>query len=779
MKVILLEKPSMLKKYKEALKGEKDLKFVSSIGHIEELAPPEHYLSNGEKIYWNKLVKKFPFVPEKFILRITNQRQYDLIKRDIAKAEEIILACDPDREGETIHRNILELLQSEGLVKTDKITRVWLHSETKLGIQKGYKERKHYMEYDGYHKAARARAMQDWLIGIQLSVLYSVKYSKPGIPISIGRIQTWLLSEIVKRSLEFKNFVPQDYWNVYFLTKDNVKFNLVDEEKKILQIFEKEKVKNIENDIRNEKLKIENVEIKKFKEYAPSLYDMNALQKDAAKRYKLSPDKTLKIAQKLYEDKELISYPRTDCNIISEEEAKEVKNSINLVRKFPKYKSLVDEVDKINPNYKLRKKYIGKIKGHYAIIPVLNYAKQTIPKLSEDEKKIFDLIVMRFIAVFLEPVSGEKTKIDASIKTYPFFTEIKNIRDYGYKKIIKSDKDDNDAVSVDYKKDDLLDGKLELSEDKTKAKPLFKDASILSMMEKAHLMVEDKVLKEALKDASGIGTAATRSSFIPILLKREYIKQDNGNYIPTDKGYKLYKVIPKELQTADFSANLEFELSKYIDGKGKEFEEMLAETKKFLTKVFNKVNGKIDLSDKKYKSYGKCPKCGGNVIKGRKGYGCSNWQKGCHFVIWVEKNGVILSGKNIKELLENKKTSLITGFVSKRGKKFDAYLVLNENLSVSFEFPEKTDLIVGKCPICNKNVIQNKLAYSCEAWKEGCKFTIWRNFSHRNISIKEANVLLSEGETDILDGFKDKDGNEYSAKLKIIENKVEKILKEE
>ena len=153
-----------------------------------------------------------------------------------------------------------------------------------------------------------------------------------------------------------------------------------------------------------------------------------------------------------------------------------------------------------------------------------------------------------------------------------------------------------------------------------------------------------------------------------------------------------------------------------------------------------------------------------------------NWNNGCRFVIWKERNGKILEPVRIKELLANKKSDLISGFVSKAGKKFDAYLVLGDDGNVGFEFPSQEDMSLGKCPVCGKDVIENKLAYSCSAWKEGCKFTIWKNYSHKTITTAQAKKLLKGEETAVINGFKDKEGNEYNAKLKIIDNKVEKIF---
>lgn len=746
MKLIIAEKPSMMKKYQNAIK-DSDVFFAASVGHIEGLISPEKYFGK-EKMYWNELVKKFPFIPEEFKLEITKPDVYTKIVEKLKNATEIILCCDPDREGELIHRNIIDIATKEGYVKTSNITRVWLHAETTAGIQEGFNKRKSYFEYDGFYKAAYTRMIIDWLIGIQLTVLYSTKFGKPGNPISIGRVQSWLLSEIVERYNHNTNFIEKDYFRITFTSREGVKFNYVDLEGKIIDIFDEKLYYEIMNSIKEKKLEISKIEKKPFTEYAPSLYDLSTLQKDAAKKYGITPEKTLEIAQKLYEEYNLISYPRTDCNVISEEEAKEIKKSFELVEKFSEYKEILEAVRKENENIEIGKKYIGKLKGHYAIIPVFNYDKIEIPELEKDIKKIFDLIVKRFLAALLPPVEGEKTVIKANVennKILIFISNIINIKNEGYKKYFKEkedEKEDENTASVDYKENDKLEGKYEGKKDKTKPKELFNDTSIIALMEKAHLSVQDEKLRESLKEASGIGTAATRSSFIPILLQRDYIIKNQKFYIPTQKGLELYSVLPEELKKADFSAKLEYEFSKMVDKEGKTTRELVLETKEFLENIFTKINN----TDKIFtsKTYGKCPKCGNDIIKGRTGYGCKNYKdKSCDFYIAEEIAGKKLSEKEIIDVVEKGRTSLIKGFTGKNGK-FDAYLKLNEENKVTFDFEkDEKDKII--CPICSKGeMIERDKFWGCSGYKDGCKFSIAKEIAGAKISLKTVKEICKK-----------------------------------
>ncbi len=779
-KLIIAEKPSMMKKYMKALSGYKDLKYAASVGHIEGLIPPERYFENN-KMYWKELVQNLPFIPNDFKLEINKRDVYDRITAQLKNADEIILACDPDREGELIHRNILEIAKQEGLVKTENITRIWLHAETDKGIQEGFEKRKNYLEYDGYYHAANSRMIIDWLIGIQLTVLYSVKFGKPGAPVSVGRVQSWLLAEIVERYNQFKNFVPQDFWRIQFNSAENVKFNYVDNEGKIIDILEEAKYVELIDLMKEKKIFISKIEKKPFTEYAPPLFDLSTLQKEASKKYGITPEKTLEAAQKLYEDYNLISYPRTDCNVLSEEEAKQLPKSIELVERFPEYLPLVGAVKNENPEITLNKKYKGKIKGHYAIIPVFSYEKNSIPELKGDEKAVFNLIVKRFLAVLLPPVKGDKTVINGNLEESPlllFLANIKNIRDDGYKKYFKNDKekdddeDDDDTVSVNYKEGDLISGSFDGKKDKTKPKELFNDTTIIALMEKAHLSVQDEKLRESLKDANGIGTAATRASFIPLLIQRGYILKEKKFYIPSPKGLQLYKILPDELKKADFSAKLEYELSKMIDKEGRTTIEIVADAKMLLEKVFAYINGQATALLESRKSYGPCPKCESPVIKGKTGYGCCRYKKSCDFYFSEEIAGKKITEEEVSALLEKGYSPLIKGFKGKN-REFDAYLKFDGEKKVVFSF-EKDEGEQIICPICKTgHIVAKNSFWGCTNWKNGCKFTVSTEIAKKVITREEITLLCNRGKTEVITGFISKtSGKEFSAILAIKDGKA-------
>jgi len=717
MKIILTEKSSMKKKFLDALKGESEkIKVVNTVGHIESLASLVSYLENklNGNHSWYEIIKHLPFIPEKFEHVIKNEEVFEKILEAFKEAEEIILACDPDREGELIQRNILEIAKKLGAVNTENISRIWLHSETKPEIVNAFKKRKHYFEYDGYYQAALVRELIDWLVGIQLTILYTVKYGKSGKTISIGRVQTWLLAEIVKRYLDNKHFKKEEFLTLHFKTADNVIFNLVDEEFKIKKFFGEniEKAKEFESKYKNNFPFVRKIKVKKFIQYAPKLYDLKTLQKDAAALYNISPEDTLKIAQDLYDKHHLISYPRTDCNVLSPQEADLIEGSLDLIKKFG-YTKLVNKVNELNPELKFDIKYIGKLKGHYAIIPVIAYDKNEIPELNDNEFKIFYLIVMRLLSALLPPARGAVTEVIAEMEKERFLAKFKNYSSYGFKEFIQStnknsdqDKDNSVHEKINIHEGENLFGELFNKQGVTKPPKLFNDTGLLTLMENAHVSIKDENLKSALKNASGIGTASTRASFAPLLIKRGYITKTKGVYIPAELGIKLYELLPTDLILPDFSANIENELSEIVSGKCKSVNEYIADTKSLLSKIFEEVaNKKYDNLLYNTDSYGQCPKCGkGFVIKKEKGFFCSDYN--CDFVIWKSYNNAFVENE-IKNLLVDGETKYELLMKSKNGNMFKAKLKLNRDTwKIDYVFSKKKKSNVSELSVKQKAVIE-------------------------------------------------------------------------
>lgn len=371
---------------------------------------------------------------------------------------------------------------------------------------------------------------------------------------------------------------------------------------------------------------------------------------------------------------------------------------MNLVFKFDQYKDLVMAVKEHNPELELDKRYIGKLEGHYAIIPVLSYDKSTVPNLPDGEQKIFDLIVKRLVAALLPPAKGEKTDIEGKIEEYLFLSKFKNYTDPGYLSYIKGKKEE-EVISVGYKKGDVVSGNIEEKKEKTTAPKIYKDTPLLSLMEKAHLLIQDKKLKKALKEANGIGTAATRASFAPLLVKRGYIKKEKGEYIPTELGLSLYEILPEKLTIPDFSAALEFDLSRFIKNENaKTLREILNETSTFLNDVFSSMNDCPNVL-RNSAPIGRCPKCHSDVVEEERLFRCVS----CDLKVWKNTSDAEINTEDMKDILEKGTTRKVFDMKSRSGSPFKAKLSFSKR-SGRIEFLFQKMEYEGNHPLSPKQV---------------------------------------------------------------------------
>lgn len=686
--LIIAEKSSMSKKYKAALPF---ATCTNVVGHIDEFVKLETLLKLGSKPKWKDIAPHLPFIPTQFNYTVIPKFKHlvELIYSLALKADEIVLACDPDREGEAIHRALLEILISKNKAIADKtITRIWLHSETKKEIESAFKARKDYREYDNYYTASKVRNIIDWLTGIQLTVLYTTKFSTSSL-LSVGRVQSWLLSEIVKRCDEHINFQPKPYSVFSFKDGHGVLHRLVSKDKrgKIQQtkVFDKDEVLSITNELKQVKqITISDVDKKEFTESPPNLFDLLSLQKSAYSAYSYSADKVLKLAQALYE-KNLLSYPRTDCNKLAQAEADNISNSVELIRKVGCLGDELSILDGTSDIICLHKKNIGEIKGHYAIIPVLTH-EGAIPVLNKEEMNIFKLVSLRLLLNLMTDAKGFHTNVISNVEDRMFLSTFKKYTELGFLKLTGG----VNNMYTKYNVDDVLPVEFVKEDKMTTAPPLYNNGSILTLMERAHLLIANKELKDALKDAGGIGTAATRASYLPLLIKRGYVEKKGNAFMATDKGAELYKILPVELTIPDFSAQLEHDLHEIISNNSKkDIPYFVTETKALLVNVFKKVREMKttpnSLANKDNdKEVGTCPVCGKNVSEFAKVYSCVD--RNCKFVIWKNIAGGVITSKRAKELLSTGITKDKVKMKSKAGKSFSAYLSLESDCKIKFRF---------------------------------------------------------------------------------------------
>ena len=649
-----------------------------AMGHLIALAMPETYGFSAYK------AEDLPIRPNPFQLVVRQVRkdkeyvsdpaalkQLKVIRSCFDKADRIIVATDAGREGELIFRYIYQYLDCK---KT--FERLWISSLTDKAIREGLSNLKPGIHYDNLYHSAKARSEADWLVGINASRALSIAH-KAGY--SLGRVQSPTLAMVCRRYIENRDFSSVPYWKLSVLTeKEDLSIKAVS-------------CKDYENEalaqtalaaLRSQsRLKVESVTRQVGHTASPLLYDLTALQKDANRRHGFSADKTLSIAQSLYE-KKITTYPRTGSRYISEDVFEEVPA---LLRKIGKPLS--------NP---LNRHSVdnAKITDHHAIIPT----GETPSGLSTDETTIYQMVVNRFVEAFSPNSEEERMQVRFTDGTNTFTWKACRQISLGWKAVQKElvtdaekKETENDDELVLPSLPDLTEGEVlvlvsaEITEHKTKPKPLYTEATLLSAMENAGKDVKEDDKRKAMAEC-GIGTPATRANIIETLILRDYIRRDKKAIIPTEKGLAVYEIVKdKKIANAEMTGSWELALAAIEAGK--------MPSDKFAQGINSYVGTiceellSLSSEQKSYPVY-RCPKCGqqsvsiyAKVVKCR--------HETCGFHVFREVCGIHLSEDNIRDLISSGRTPILKGLTSKAGKKFNARLVLGEDYITSFEFENK------------------------------------------------------------------------------------------
>jgi DNA topoisomerase-3 len=653
-----------------------------AFGHLIGLAMPGHYgISGFQK-------ENLPVLPQEFILiprQIKEGKEYKnapcvmkqlkIIKELFDKCDRIIVATDAGREGELIFRYIYHYLKC-----TKPIDRLWISSLTDSAIRKGLENLRPGSEYDNLYLSAKARSQADWVVGINASQALSITAGS-GVW-SLGRVQTPTLAMICSRYLENKDFKPQTYFQVKLGTeKEGTAFSAISTER----YDTKQDAGTILERIRPlESVSVLHVETKQVNQEPPLLYDLTTLQKEANSRHGFSADKTLSVAQSLYEAK-VISYPRTGSRYISDDVFTEIPA---LIRQLSAHIVFGDYAKTLSTK-ELNRRSVNdkKVTDHHALIITEN----TPNGLSVDQRIIYDMIAGRMLEAFSGKCTKENTSVSLDASGVPFMVRGRVILIPGWRGVLNAPDEENgedDAPTLPkLSNGDILPiNGTDLLEKQTKPRPLHTEASLLSAMETCAKEVTDEAGREALKE-SGIGTPATRSSIIETLFSREYIIREKKSLVPTSKGLVVYLAV-KDKKIADVSMTGEWEnaLNKIATGN------MDADTFHRGIEVYT---GQITAELLKSKIEGgnqrescPCPKCNsGQVTFFQKVAKCNN--ESCTLTVFRNKSGKDLTDGQLKELLTKGKTGVVKGFKSKAGKGFEASLVLDGDYKVKFAFPEK------------------------------------------------------------------------------------------
>ena len=642
-----------------------------AMGHLIALAMPEAY---GFTVY---KAEDLPIRPNPFQLVVRQVRkdkeyhddpaalkQLKVIRSCFDKADRIIVATDAGREGELIFRYIYQYLDCH-----KPFDRLWISSLTDKAIREGLSNLKPGSSYDNLYYSAKARSEADWLVGINASRALSIA-RRGGY--SLGRVQTPTLSMVCRRYIENCDFSSIPYWKLSVLTeKESLSLKAIGSEDYASEASAQTALAQLRSQSR---LKVESVTRQVGHTAPPLLYDLTALQKDANRRHGFSADKTLSIAQSLYE-KKITTYPRTGSRYISEDVFEEVPALLHKIGKplsNPLNRHSVDN---------------AKITDHHAIIPT----GETPSGLLADEAILYNMVVTRFIEAFSPDSEEERMQVLFTDGTNTFTWKACRQISLGWKAVQKEVKSDDEEELL-ATLPNLTEGELlpllnaEITEHKTRSKPLYTEATLLSAMENAGKEVEDAESKKAMAEC-GIGTPATRANIIETLILRDYIRRDKKAIIPTEKGLAVYEIVKdKKIANAEMTGSWELALAA-IEAGQMPAEKFAKGINSYVGTICEELLALSPQVQKSYPTY-RCPKCGqqsvGIYAKVAK---CRN--EGCDFHVFREICGTLLTEDNIRDLITTGRTPVLNGLTSKAGKKFNARLVLNEEYTTSFVFENK------------------------------------------------------------------------------------------
>lgn len=696
MKVCIAEKPSVARDIAMIL-GAKERKdgYLSGngyavtwgFGHLVGLAMPEAYGIQGFRR------ENLPIFPEKFLL-VPRQlkegktykddpgvvKQLNIIKELFDKCDSIIVATDSGREGELIFRYIYNYLNC-----SKPFSRLWISSLTDRAIRKGLDNMKDGREYDNLYRSAKARSEADYLVGLNSSQALCISAGQ-GV-FSLGRVQTPTLMMICNRYMENKNFTPQKFWQL------RVQSGKADTEFSALSLTKYNKVEEATRDLENVRsvgmLQVTACERKEAIQDAPLLYDLTTLQKEANTRHGFSADKTLSIAQRLYEAK-VLSYPRTGSRYISEDVFEIIPERIQLLASYPRFTACATTMEGQSLNS--RSVNAAKVTDHHALLVTENQPGE----LATDDRIIYEMVAARMLEAFSDKCVMEKTTVTMQAGDVTFAVRGSVIKVPGWRSVLNlSEEEDEDNATLPelYEDDTLSIIKSESLEKQTKPRPLHTESSLLGAMESAGRNLENEEERQAMKEV-GIGTPATRAAIIETLFSRDYIRREKKSLVPTEKGLTVYSIVKdKKIADVAMTGNWESALAKIETGemnpdtfrRGIE-----VYTAQITTELLNTTVSIASATDSPL-----CPKCKqGHVLFYNKIARCGNVD--CGLKVFRSVCNKELTDKQITELLVKGKTAVIKGMKGKSGKPFDASLAFDAQFNVTFVFVDKRTLSDGK-----------------------------------------------------------------------------------
>lgn len=691
MKAIIAEKPSVARAIAQLLGAtEKNEGYLSgngycvtwALGHLIALGMPEDYGIRG----FNKA--SLPIFPGPFILTpkklkkangyqadSSALKQLNTIKQVISQCTSIIVATDAGREGELIFRYIYEYLNCH-----KPFERLWISSLTEKAIEEGFKNLQPCSTFDGLYQAAKARSEADWLVGINATQALTIAGNQDVY--SLGRVQTPTLALICQRFLQYQNFTKQKYFQIQLShRKEYIDFTSFS----LLQWEEKKQAEQVQKSIEREgRAVVEDISITMVQEQSPLLFDLTELQKEGNRKLGLSADEVLQIAQSLYE-KKFITYPRTGSKYIPEDLWGEIPELVRILNTTDQFKSPISTLKFGNFNKRIVNDV--KVTDHHGLL----ITPKVPSALTATEKAIYDMIAYRLLESLSHACAKQISHIIIKVHHYEFQIKASKILEKGWRAVkgILSDNENSNNTDEPLSElpelkigEELKISKTELLEKTTQPPKLFTEADLLSAMENAGRSIENKEEQKALSNI-GIGTPATRASIIETLLSRNYIIRKSKALHPTDKGLQVYNLVKdKKIANVQMTAEWEMALDRIEKGELNRTQ-FINDIQNYTTEITNELLS-LHIPQENIPQL-KCPKCQQhNLIIKEKIIRCPDEQ--CNWMLFKMICGVQLSIQDLTLLLTQNKTSLIKNMKSKNGKKFDAYLALDDKLNLIFKF---------------------------------------------------------------------------------------------
>ncbi len=752
-----------------------------TFGHLCTLKEPHDYLPEWKRWYLSSL----PIIPSRFGIKLIGdkgvEKQFNVIRSLVQKVDEVINCGDAGQEGELIQRWVL---QKAGM--TCPMKRLWISSLTEEAIREGFEKLREGNDFNNLYAAGSSRAIGDWLLGINATRLYTLKYGRDKQVLSIGRVQTPTLALIVQRHKEIENFIPEPFWELKTRYR-GVIFSASKGRYLSVEAGQKEL-----DAIKDSLFEITDITRKEGKEGAPRLFDLTSLQVECNRKYGFSAEETLNTIQSLYEKKHT-TYPRVDTTYLSDDiypKIEGIMKGLTPYRQFtePLLKEKIKKSKKVFDN--------SKVTDHHAIIPT---GVEPSPSLSRNEKFVFDLIARRFIANFYPDSTVATTTVNGVAAEIDFKAGGKQILEPGWRVLFqtpekKQGEEEKDEEGKGEEENDIMPAfekgeqglhEPQLLEKQTQPPKPYTEATLLRAMETAGKQVEDEELRDLMKD-NGIGRPSTRANIIETLFRRKYVAKQKKNLLPTITGIQLIDSIRNELLKSVELTGLwekklreiekgEYDVASFMD----ELKQMVVDVVHFVKNDYS--TGAIEIVEdepkvKPEKTATKendadkplaCPACGkGQMLKGKSAWGCSGYKDGCKTVVPFMLFGKKITDSQFKQLITKGKTSVIKGF-EVDGAKIDAIISLDDSFQPVMQKVEDKELV---CPSCKQGtIVKGKTAFGCSNF-QNCKVRIPFEFLGKTLSRSHLEQLIGKGETVEIKGFVQTDGTKVNGKLSFDQN---------